>query len=64
MPTHNKKIMIGVVQEYDYEHVLFLLTQLVETANKYDKIKVVKLMKELVPEFVSQNSEYEEFDKK
>jgi FlaA1/EpsC-like NDP-sugar epimerase len=63
IPTHNKKILIGAVQEYDYKYVLSLLTLLVETANKFDKMETVRLMKKLVPEFISQNSEYEKLDK-
>jgi FlaA1/EpsC-like NDP-sugar epimerase len=63
IPTHNEKILIGAVQEYDYKYVLSLLTLLIETANKFDKIETVRLMKKLVPEFISQNSVYEELDK-
>jgi FlaA1/EpsC-like NDP-sugar epimerase len=64
MPTHNKKIMIGSVQEYDYDYILSVLNQLINTANQFDKDEVVKLMKKLVPEFISQNSVYEKLDKK
>jgi FlaA1/EpsC-like NDP-sugar epimerase len=62
--THNRKIMIGEVAEYDYEQVNPVLTQLINTAKEFDKMSVVKLMKELVPEFVSQNSIYSVFDEK
>ena len=61
-PTHNPKIMIGKVRNYDYDQVKSCLDQLVETARTFNKLEVVKLMKELVPEFTSQNSEYEKFD--
>jgi FlaA1/EpsC-like NDP-sugar epimerase len=60
--THNRKIMIGEVMEYDYEQIIPLLTQLIDTAKEFDKMGVVKLMKKLVPEFVSQNSVYSVLD--
>ena len=62
LPTHNPKIMIGKVRRYDYEQIEVLLNQLIETARTFNKVEVVRLMKELVPEFTSQNSEYEQFD--
>ena len=61
-PTHNPKIMIGKVRTYDYEQIEALLNQLIGAAQAFDKIGVVKLIKKLVPEFTSQNSEYEKFD--
>jgi FlaA1/EpsC-like NDP-sugar epimerase len=60
--TRNRKIMIGEVVEYDYELIIPLLAQLIDAAKKFDKIDVVKLMKKLVPEFVSQNSVYSVLD--
>ena len=62
-PTHNRKIMIGSVKEYDYDDVKIHVADLVITAKNYDSLEVVKLMKQMLPEFVSQNSEYAEFDK-
>ncbi|MDR0506360.1 MAG: polysaccharide biosynthesis protein [Dysgonamonadaceae bacterium] len=62
IPTNNRKIKIGIVPEYDYNEVVSILTPLIETANNFNKIETVKLMKRLVPEFISQNSEYEELD--
>ena len=61
-PTHNPKIMIGKTRGYEYEQVAPLLNQLIETALRFDKIEVVKLMKKITPEFISQNSEYEKLD--
>jgi FlaA1/EpsC-like NDP-sugar epimerase len=62
LPTHNKKIMIGSVQEYDYDQIVSLLTELTKIANTFDKMEVVKLMKKLVPGYISRNSVYEELD--
>jgi FlaA1/EpsC-like NDP-sugar epimerase len=62
-PTHNQKIKIGTVKEYDYENVKADLLNLLDIAKKHDHLAVVRRMKEIVPEFISQNSEFEECDK-
>ncbi|GHT53441.1 capsular polysaccharide biosynthesis protein [Bacteroidia bacterium] len=61
-PTHNKKIMIGNVREQDLNEVSSLLNQLIETSYTCDKMEIVKIMKQIVPEFVSINSEFEVLD--
>lgn len=63
-PTHNPKIMIGAVKEYDYEKIKNDINKLISTADSRNKMDTVRLMKEIVPEFVSQNSEYCKFDEK
>ncbi|GHU65866.1 hypothetical protein FACS1894160_0240 [Bacteroidia bacterium] len=63
-PTHNPKIMIGAVREYDYESLAAHLKLLIETAQTFDSEAVVGLMKKTVPEFISQNSPYEKLDRK
>ncbi|MDR2087380.1 MAG: polysaccharide biosynthesis protein [Dysgonamonadaceae bacterium] len=60
--THNRKIMIGKVVEYDYEEVIPVLNQLIDSAKEFDKMGTVKLMKKIVPEFISQNSVYSILD--
>jgi FlaA1/EpsC-like NDP-sugar epimerase len=62
-PTHNEKIRIGSVREYDFEWVLELLSQLGETLHLCNETEIVKIMKKIVPEFISQNSIYETLDK-
>jgi FlaA1/EpsC-like NDP-sugar epimerase len=61
-PTHNEKIMIGTVREYDFERILNLLSKLIESVHTCDEMKIVKIMKEIVPEFVSHNSKFKELD--
>ena len=51
-----------MVREYDFEEINKTVTDLVLLAVKVDKIETVKMMKKLVPEFKSKNSEYEELD--
>jgi len=62
-PTYNEKIMIGSAREYDYHVVQKQLNKLLSAVLSYQEENVVKLMKELVPEFISANSTYEEIDK-
>ena len=59
----NKKLMIGHVREYDFKQVSVWMDKLIETAETYSKEDIVKVMKEIVPEFISQNSEFETLDK-
>jgi FlaA1/EpsC-like NDP-sugar epimerase len=62
-PTDNEKIRIGKACEYEYEYVSLAISQLIDMANSLDRLKLVKKMKEIVPEFISQNSDYTELDK-
>jgi FlaA1/EpsC-like NDP-sugar epimerase len=61
-PTHHPKILTGSVKEYDYEKVTTSLSELLKAAINYQSREVVKLMKEIVPEYISLNSKYSEFD--
>lgn len=63
IPTHHNKIMIGKVREYDYSEVNTELSELVSLFNGQNNLEIVKKMKSLVPEYQSNNSEYEELDK-
>lgn len=62
LPTHHNKIMIAKIAGQDYQSVTTNLTQLVDLINSNDKLKLVKKMKEIVPEFISNNSEFEKLD--
>ena len=61
--TPNEKIMIADVQEYCYDQVLPIYDEIINTAFNNDNYNVVRLMKQLVPEYKSQNSIYESIDK-
>jgi len=58
MPTGHEKIMVSKITEYNYEEVLPLLFQLIKVAGQDDYMETVKLMKKIVPEFISLNSVY------
>ena len=64
-PTFHEKIRIAKVLEYDYEQVAKDIDELVEISKQYDDLATVKRMKEIVPEYKSENSpKYESLDKK
>ena len=62
LPTSHSKIMIAKVREYDYEEVLRNEERLIEASYTYDDMGIVKIMKEIVPEFKSRHSKYEALD--
>ncbi len=62
LPTKNKKIFIAQVREFPYDQVAENLKELVEAANMTDSLRTVKKMKEIVPEYKSQNSIYQQLD--
>ncbi len=61
-PTYNPKIKIAAVREYDYEEVRRNEDRLHKASFGYDDMEIVRIMKEIVPEFKSQHSKYEELD--
>lgn len=62
-PTFHKKIRIAEVREYDFAQVSKDVDELIELSAHYDDMATVKKMKEIVPEYKSNNSKYEELDK-
>lgn len=62
-PTHHPKIMIANVREYDYETACHNETRLLEASRSFDDMAIVKIMKEIVPEYKSKCSKYEVLDK-
>lgn len=63
IPTPNDKILIAKVCEYDYDEVSVKIQQLISDADDGKVFPTVKLLKEIVPEFKSKNSIYEQLDK-
>lgn len=62
IPTHHKQIMIAKVKEYDFDFISTKIQDLIASFEKQDNKLIVKQMKQLVPEFKSNNSIYEELD--
>lgn len=61
-PTYNDKIMIAKVNTMPYQKVSHLLSNLIVEAKNGNRLEVVRLMKEIVPEYKSKNSIYEKLD--
>jgi len=64
IPTHNKKILVAKVIEYDFAKVSESINTVIQLALENKDEEVVKQMKRIVPEFISNNSIYESIDAK
>lgn len=64
LPTVNPKIMVAKVREYDYATACENERRLMEVSKTFDDMSIVKVMKEIVPEYKSRQSKYEILDKK
>lgn len=62
-PTVHPKIMVAQVREYDYEVACRNEERLMQVSYSFDDMAIVKVMKEIVPEYKSQCSKYEALDK-
>ncbi len=60
--THNPKIMVARVPEYNYLEVNSLINELYEHKDSLQNEILVKTMKKIVPEYISNNSIYEKLD--
>lgn len=63
IPTGNKKIMIAKVRKYDFSEVSRQIDHLIELAYEGEIHEMVKTMKEIVPEYISNNSVFQAIDK-
>ena len=61
-PTFHEKIRIAQVREYDYDEVNRDVEELVEISKHFDNMATVRKMKQIVPEYKSNNSVYEQLD--
>ena len=61
-PSFHEKIRIAEVRQYDYDEVNKSIEELTEIAKEFDNMATVKKMKEIVPEYKSNNSVYEVLD--
>ena len=63
-PSFHEKIRIAQVREYDYKQVLQDVDELIAISGQFDDLATVKKMKDIVPEYKSNNSIYEQLDRK
>ena len=61
--TKHKRIMIGRVRKYDYNEIAPQIEKLIDMAWKFNDEVIVATMKEIIPEYISQNSKFETLDK-
>jgi FlaA1/EpsC-like NDP-sugar epimerase len=61
-PTFHEKIRIAEVREYEYNAVKESIDELFEIAGHFDNMNTVRKMKEIVPEYKSNNSVYQQLD--
>ena len=61
-PTFHEKIRIAEVRSYEFAEVSKNIDELIEISTHYDNMATVKKMKEIVPEYKSNNSVYEVLD--
>lgn len=62
LPTPHNQILIGKVREYDYEEVKEIINELIKLFNTQNNELIVQRMKDLVPEFKSNNSIFQKLD--
>jgi FlaA1/EpsC-like NDP-sugar epimerase len=60
--TKNKKIKIAKVREYDFGEIQLQIDELIALIHCNENMKIVKQMKNMVPEFKSQNSIFKTLD--
>ena len=63
LPTPHEKIMVSMDPHMEFEEIEGLANKITKAALRRDQIEVVKLLKKIVPEFISNNSVFEKLDK-
>lgn len=63
LPTHHRKILKANVRVLDYNKINKDTDSIISECQAISKLECVSMMKELVPEFKSQNSTFEQLDK-
>lgn len=63
LPTHNKQVLISKVREYDRKEICGKVDELTALFSAQDNFLLVAKMKDIVPEYKSNNSPYESLDK-
>lgn len=63
LPSFHEKIRIAQVREYNFEEINKQINELIGLSHQYNDMEIVAKMKEIVPEYVSNNSKYSVLDK-
>ena len=64
IPTDHSRIRIAKVREYDYDDARVFADSLEQHSRAVEISDTVRLMKKIVPEFISRNSQFEIYDNK
>lgn len=62
LPTHHAKIMIAKVHTYDFNIISAKVDELIALFKLQENLRIVSTMKEIIPEYKSQNSIFEKLD--
>jgi len=62
LPTHHSQILVGKVREYAYDEIKTIIDALIKSFDTQDNEVIVQRMKDLVPEFKSNNSVFQKLD--
>lgn len=62
IPTYHEKILIARTQKIDFERIIASIEQLLEL-EKLSMVEIVSILKSIVPNYLSQNSQFELLDK-
>ncbi len=63
LPTHHKQILVGKVREYEFTEVIKFIDELIALFDTQNNDLIVSKMKDIVPEFLSNNSVFQTLDK-
>jgi FlaA1/EpsC-like NDP-sugar epimerase len=62
IPTHHTQILKAKVKEYDFEGLSKDISELIHLFSQQNNLAIVAKMKQIVPEYISNNSEFEKLD--
>ncbi|MDE5762063.1 MAG: polysaccharide biosynthesis protein, partial [Bacteroidales bacterium] len=62
-PTSHRKIRIADARTYEFDEVVAEFDTLIDLASTYQSEAVVRKAKDIIPEYISQNSEFSQLDK-
>ena len=60
--THHPKILIGKVINNNFNEAVQIVDQIEQSIQTQENDKIVKFMKKIIPEFISNNSEFSKLD--
>jgi hypothetical protein len=62
VPTHHSKIVIAQVRKYEHETVKRDVSELINLFEIQNNDRIVSKLKNMIPEYVSNNSDFQKLD--